>query len=311
MAIEDEDILLAKWLEGSLSEDEQTLLSSSYDLTALKEVLARQENYEIDAKPSAQLWDEFIVKMRYSQNDHTSAHLPNSMRRWWIIGALMALALLILWIISMYDTSDNIIKSKPGETIQYALPGGSTIDLSPGSSIDVDTADWANQRSVTLSGQAYFKVTKGVPFEVRTTSGVVKVLGTSFDIWSHSDNGMTVSCEEGKVSVSNQSADTHIITALQRVEINDGELSEVQNSTNQSDNWRSGKKKYYRSKVAWVKDDIERFYDVRVNIPSELTEKRFSGVIHTTDLVKALELLTKSMGWIYVIDQKNITILKG
>lgn len=311
MAIEDEDRLLAKWLEGSLSEDEQTHLSSSYDLTALKEVLARQENYEIGTTPSAQLWDELVVKVRSSQDEVTADQLRSTMRRWWIIGALIALALLILWIISMYNTPDTVIKSKPGETMQYALPSGSMIDLSPRSSIEVDTADWANQRSVTLSGQAYFKVTKGVPFEVRTTSGVVKVLGTSFDIWSHADNGMTVSCEEGKVSVSNQSGNTHIITALQRVEIYEGQLSEVLNIPNQTDNWRSGKKKYYSSKVAWVKDDIERFYDVRVNIPSELTEKRFSGVIHTTDLVKALDLLTKSMGWTYVIDQKNITILKG
>ena len=309
MAIEDEDILLAKWLEGSLSKDEAALLESSYDLFELKEVLERQENYEINTVPSAQLWEDIVVKLKTSKESNPDLQLP-SMRRWWIVGALMALALFILWIISSYNSTGHVVKSPPKKIMQYALPGGSIIDLSPGSSIDFDTTHWEIERSVVLTGQAYFNVTKGVPFEVKTSSGLVKVLGTSFDIWSHSDNGMMVSCSEGKVSVSNKSGDTKILTTSQRVEIDDGRLSDVLNSPLQDESWKSGRKKYYNCKVAWIIDDIERFYDVRVNISSELTEMRFSGVIHTTDLVKALDILTKTMGWTYVVDQNNIKILK-
>lgn len=310
MAIEDEDMLLAKWLEGSLSKDEVVLLESSYDLSQLEEVLKRQENYEINTVPSAQLWEDIVVQLKNSEG--TTPHLqPPSMRRWWIIGALMALALFILWIISSYNSTGHVIESPPREVMQYALPGGSIIDLSPGSSIDFDTTHWEIERSIVLTGQAYFNVTKGVPFEVKTSSGLVKVLGTSFDIWSHSDNGMMVSCSEGEVSVSNNSGDTKILSTSQRVEIDNGRLSDVQNSPVQDDTWRSGRKKYYNSKVAWIIGDIERFYDVRVNISPELTEMRFSGVIHTTDLVKALDILTKTMGWTYVVDQNNIKILKG
>ena len=57
------------------------------------------------------------------------------------------------------------------------------------------------KRDLTLEGEAYFKVQKGQTFSVNTTDGVVKVLGTHFNV-KQRNNYFEVNCYEGLVSVT-------------------------------------------------------------------------------------------------------------
>jgi len=81
----------------------------------------------------------------------------------------------------------------------YNLPDGSLVLLNKGSEMNyiID----AEQRQVSLNGEAHFKVVKGeVPFVVSTTHGSVKVLGTEFNVVSSEDE-LGVEVDDGEVEV--------------------------------------------------------------------------------------------------------------
>ena len=100
-----------------------------------------------------------------------------------------------------------------GETRTVTLPDGSVATLN-GHSVLTLRGDWTEQanREVTLTGEAFFAVTKqktagGQPikFRVRTTGLHIDVLGTRFNV-NHRRNKTEVVLEEGQVQVSGDEA---------------------------------------------------------------------------------------------------------
>lgn len=84
------------------------------------------------------------------------------------------------------------------------LPDGSTVILQKGSQLQYYASFNAQQRDVSLSGEAFFEVTKDAqkPFVVFTKDLVTKVLGTSFTIKAFDDAPeVQVLVRTGKVAV--------------------------------------------------------------------------------------------------------------
>jgi ferric-dicitrate binding protein FerR (iron transport regulator) len=54
--------------------------------------------------------------------------------------------------------------------------------LNAASKLSFNEKKWADQRALTLEGEAFFKVQKGQTFSVNTTAGVITVLGTQFNV---------------------------------------------------------------------------------------------------------------------------------
>lgn len=87
------------------------------------------------------------------------------------------------------------------------LTDGTQVVLYPHSRLSFAETFPADQRTVYLSGDAYFQVAKDAkrPFLVQTTSLVTKVLGTSFFVRAQDASDKTlVEVREGKVSVFKQ-----------------------------------------------------------------------------------------------------------
>jgi transmembrane sensor len=94
-------------------------------------------------------------------------------------------------------TSDNKAK-------YVQLPDGSSVILQPKSRIRFAKEFETDKRIVTLSGEAFFEVTKDAerPFFVYTNELVTKVLGTSFSIKAtESEDNILIAVKTGKVSV--------------------------------------------------------------------------------------------------------------
>ncbi|WP_020533184.1 FecR family protein [Flexithrix dorotheae] len=111
--------------------------------------------------------------------------------------------------------------------IEANIPKGAkkTFRLSDGSEIKVNSDSYikfpekfsGNTREVILEGEAYFKVTpnKSLPFLVKSGFVTTKVLGTSFNVNSRTENNnVHVAVEEGKVEVipaENSDVDSSVI----------------------------------------------------------------------------------------------------
>lgn len=92
-----------------------------------------------------------------------------------------------------------------GDVLRIHLSDGSTVALGNNSRLRYRKSfDGASIRSVYLTGEAFFEVSKdpGRPFLVHTNDVVTRVLGTSFRVQAPDDNdAVVVSVKTGKVSV--------------------------------------------------------------------------------------------------------------
>jgi len=85
-----------------------------------------------------------------------------------------------------------------------ALPDGSSVILQKGSQLKYSKTFTGTRRSVYLTGEAYFEVTKdpAKPFVVYANGLLTKVLGTSFTVRAYGhDKAVTVTVRTGRVAV--------------------------------------------------------------------------------------------------------------
>lgn len=111
----------------------------------------------------------------------------------------------LLGIFIWKSTSDPVVILTAGDHLMTCmLPDSSHVKLAPGSSISFDKKNFANEnRVVKMSGTAYFEVHKdaGMPFEIFSDHGFVRVIGTEFQIMDNPDS-VQVNVIDGKVMFS-------------------------------------------------------------------------------------------------------------
>ncbi|MES1249194.1 MAG: FecR domain-containing protein, partial [Chitinophaga rupis] len=101
-------------------------------------------------------------------------------------------------------TRDSVVSTARGELREVILPDGSHIWLNSASSIRWTVPFDEKERSVELSGEAFFDVQHAdqVPFLIHSGSVTTSVLGTSFDVTAYPyQKNTTVSVQSGKVKV--------------------------------------------------------------------------------------------------------------
>ena len=196
-------------------------------------------------------------------------------KRWhWSIAASVAASILF---ISVYYNSNVVVSSNFGETIGINLPDGSSVNLNEESSVSYNSIMWYASRSVSMSGEAFFKVTKGSQFKVKTNNGVVKVLGTSFNIISR-EKRFDVDCFTGKVRVDNNNTNVVITKGESVSQTNDKTLTKGILASNQlAPIWMMDNHSYNKVKLANVLEDIENQYDITIKASENISKMKFTG----------------------------------
>lgn len=103
----------------------------------------------------------------------------------------------------------NTIQTPKGGQYQVVLPDGTKVWLNAASSLKYPEVFIGNQRTVELTGEAYFEVTKNKtkPFHVKSENQDVEVIGTHFNINGYlDDQTIKTTLLEGSVRVCNASA---------------------------------------------------------------------------------------------------------
>lgn len=101
-----------------------------------------------------------------------------------------------------------------GQDCKVTLPDGSQVYLNAGSSLTFPTGFTGNDRTVSITGEAYFKVKHNdrQPFIVQTEKMLIRDLGTEFLVRNYPGKNPSVILVEGVVSVSPSSQSTqHVL----------------------------------------------------------------------------------------------------
>jgi ferric-dicitrate binding protein FerR (iron transport regulator) len=180
----------------------------------------------------------------------------------------------------LYNTLNNPRGSK---VMDVTLSDGTHVWLNAGGSIRWPAVFPSEDRTVEVSGEAYFEVASDArrPFRVKKGNMTVDVLGTSFNIRSYNDDPLLrVTLLEGKVRVT---ADNSLIlergeqaVVEDRVEvIRDVHLDGIVA-------WKKGLFSFSHTNLVTVMRELGRWYNVEVTYDKGMPDRYFTGVLDRT-----------------------------
>lgn len=197
--------------------------------------------------------------------------------------------------------SYNTMTTPRGRKFQLQLPDGTHVWMNAASAITFPTAFAGNNRSVTLSGEAYFEVASNaaLPFIVHINNETaVEVLGTHFNISSyHDENNISTTLLEGAVQVKVKEQARRLQPG-QQLDIN--KTSGATTLNKQVDTlaviaWKNGTLNFQDKKLTAVISMIARWYDIDVVYETTPPDITFVGEIGSdVTLASVLTFLRES-----------------
>lgn len=209
------------------------------------------------------------------------------------------------------------LSTPKGGAYQITLPDGTRVWLNAASTLKYPARFDGDERVVELEGEAYFEVvqirkdvnsrrqpmevSQHVPFKVVTNSQTIAVLGTEFNISAYADDPETkTTLVEGKVRVaaivpgaSNLTPPVSYLEPGQQA-VTRGSLLEVSEvDVFDYTAWRDGIIVLNGARLADVMRQVERWYDVTIDVPALKTNKTAYVIINRNEnlssVLKALE----------------------
>lgn len=286
-----EDNRLAKWLAETYNKQ------SDSDETALSEIIKNVDHFSIEPI------DENKLLARIKQDDRRIQNKSGLFTLIRLTAVAASIALIVGYFYFFNQQTTHIGSTK--DAVLHVLPDNSQITLNSYSEISFDQ-DFSN-RFVSLTGEAFFEVEKGTDFQVETTHGIIKVLGTSFNVYSR-DSFLIVSCSTGKVEIITPTR-SQIILPQQRVSLQGGELILESVSEPEIRAWSEEETRFNKSSLALVVNALVHQYDLELNTQAiDFSDKEFTGSFIHSDLDKALQMVFVPFNITYTIENNELDL---
>jgi transmembrane sensor len=210
----------------------------------------------------------------------------------------------------------NTLTTPRGNQYQLVLPDGTKVWLNAASSITYPTVFAGNERSVSITGEAYFEVAKASnrPFRVKINETTeVEVLGTHFNVNAYADEpSINTTLLEGSIKVKVGSK-MRILVPGQQARVNstgatvklvkDADVEEVVA-------WKNGLFSFKDANLETVMRQLSRWYNIDVRYEGDIPARAFNGKIgKTLTLNQLLKGLAKTRIKYRIEDGNKITII--
>ncbi|ADY53711.1 anti-FecI sigma factor, FecR [Pseudopedobacter saltans DSM 12145] len=181
----------------------------------------------------------------------------------------------------------NTLKTPSGVQYHLMLSDGTKIWLNGNSEIKYPVAFRAGERSVELSGEAYFEVAKSQkPFKVYAKTTTVQVLGTHFNVMAYKDDAeIKTTLLEGSVKVKSLTKE-QILRPGQQAISSESDLTVYNTDAELVVGWRKGLFTFNNEPLEQVMKQISRWYNMDVVYSKSRTKVLFTGIIPVRDDVK-------------------------
>lgn len=205
---------ISAYLSGQLTDQEKNdfhswIDSADYNQQMFREARALWNHstirHSMPQDETEQGWADFISK----RDEKPAVNLWTT--PWLRIAASITLLVGLLYIVNMFRHQS--IELVAGNTVgTFYLPDSSVAWLNTGAKLRYSDNFNSGVREVTLEGEGFFKVkpNKEKPFIVSSENASIRVLGTSFNVSTKSENTV-VSVAEGIVSVHGDGKDSVIL----------------------------------------------------------------------------------------------------
>lgn len=293
--------LIKKWLDNELTAEELEKFQQldeyhSYSKLAEKAKLFKAPNFNRD-KAYQELSE--VINTKRAQKSALMRFKP-----------FLKIAAVFLTGVLTYtlflNNGESRIDTLAMEQKSVDLPDASHVELNALSTISFDKKTWSEKREVTLKGEAYFDVEKGSKFDVITSSGIITVVGTEFNIKNRM-NYFEVKCFEGKVNVLYK-GQTIPLPAGNTLRVVNNDL--VLNKTELSHpTWLDKKSSFESVPLAEVIAEFERQYNMKVKIESTIkTDILFTGSFGHDNKENAIKQFAVPFGLDFKISNEVVTL---
>ena len=290
--------LVKKWLNDELSEAEAKSFEALDDANLYKEIIAEAQRFSGNENAKVAPFSELDTLLTKEKKVFSI--------KWMKTVSSVAAALIMGFAIFSLINEDNInsFGTEYAQNEIITLPDNSIINLNQLSQLEYNASDWDKARTLKLNGEAYFDVEKGNRFEVKTTQGIVSVLGTEFNVISR-DSIFKVSCYEGLVSVNYNNkevkvpAGTEFVLKAGKTEKLDIVIAEPY--------WIKKMSVFDNAAIADVFSELEKQYGITIIYESGI-KLNFTGAFEHNNLENALKSITQPLNLTFEISQKEVII---
>jgi ferric-dicitrate binding protein FerR (iron transport regulator) len=239
---------------------------------------------------SARLNESKLLKQIHTQIE---AKNPPRLRLKHFLGMAASIALIFCtWF--FFPSNDNIFNTQFSEIKELTLPDGSSVVINANTELKI-MGDWdANDdRNVYLTGEAYFDVSEtplvgSSKFNVHTSKGIVKVLGTKFNVKDRIEE-FSVALDQGKITFE---AEEEILTLNPgEVIVETGEkLRKQEDNTQNFSTWKDMKMNLANVKLQEIANVLEDFHGIEITLDKSALKTRpvYEGLLDYSDLEGSL-----------------------
>lgn len=293
----EQDIL--KWFEGEISTADIKKRYPNEDFSVLEKAgfYAKQiETPKVDVEAALAQF-----KTRTFKKEEPKV-IPLQIKQFLKVAAILVVLLTSSYFLFFNNT--KTINTEVAQTKTFNLPDDSEVVLNAKSTLDYNKKTWKSERNLNLSGEAYFKVTKGQKFTVKTDAGNVQVLGTQFNVKQRA-NYFEVTCYEGSVSVTS-SSNKVVLKPGETFRVIGGKVVAVGNVNENAPSWLQQESSFKNVPLWQVVNELENQYNISVSTKGINADVLFSGSFTHNNLNIALQSVTIPLKLSYKINDNNV-----
>lgn len=283
----DKEYLIQKWLTDELSEQEMKAFKELDDYPELTGIIENSKYFKASGFSTVDDFDTFSGRL---EKDTVPVRKLTWLKPFLRIASVLVIGLALSYFF-LFD-GDVEINTLAGEKTTIELPDASTVVVNALSELSYSKSKWSDKREVELHGEAYFKVAKGAKFDVVTSEGTVSVVGTQFNV-KQRGSYFEVECFEGIVKVTSPNA-TEQLTAGNRFRFSNGTAS-LGKTTYQNPQWTKNVSSFERVPFSEVVAELERQYDITVQMENISDELLFTGGFVHDNLDNALKSVSEPL----------------
>ncbi|GHU72900.1 anti-sigma factor [Bacteroidia bacterium] len=237
-------------------------------------VLAQERNIAINRK-----WQQLQNRIRIRESLSEKATGSRFILLWkkWSVAAAVAL-LFVSTAIGVHEwTIRNnreifAVDAPMGQKSKLILPDGSAVWLNAGSQIQYTGGYNLRDRTVALTGEAYFEVAKQTkkPFIVKLRDYDIEVKGTKFNVSSyHNEKYISTSLMEGSILLRYNNKEYAMKPGdMALLDIETKQFTLHHTNTTQYRSWTEDRLEYSEISIAELFNRLSRQYNVRIHTDS-------------------------------------------
>jgi hypothetical protein len=211
--------------------------------------------------------------------------------------------------------SFHTIATGKGKNYNLVLADGTKVWLDAESSLYFPTAFPGQERTVKVTGQAYFEVAKDrfKPFRVKFQDQVVEVLGTHFNINAHEIVARTTLLE-GSVRISNTASQSRILAPGQQASLlpNGQWMMTADANIDEVMAWKNGLFRFNGASIKDIMVQLERWYDIKVDYANNINDVSLVARINRNENISTILSLLEMTGQVrFAIDGNKVTVINS